>query len=140
MSAFRALPGNACSLLVGKSAPSATTHACCCKPFAMVSAEKHMIYSPVACFCRACALGLRPLQRGSRRAMGNNKDYKWLTQASIASTLGILMVVSTGLGYFFGSWLDRKLHTDPYLMLLFTILGVAAGFYELARTVVRLSR
>jgi F0F1-type ATP synthase assembly protein I len=31
-------------------------------------------------------------------------------------------------GYFIGNWLDGKLHTAPYLMILFSLLGlVAAG-------------
>jgi ATP synthase protein I len=75
-----------------------------------------------------------------RSPMGDRKDRQWLTQLGMASTVGITLVVATGIGYFFGSWLDSKLGTGPYLMLLFTLLGVAAGFYEMLRLVIRLSR
>lgn len=75
-----------------------------------------------------------------RSSMGNRKNHQWLTQLGMASTVGITLVVATGIGYFFGSWLDAKLGTDPYLMLLFTLLGVAAGFYEMLKLVIRLSR
>jgi len=33
-------------------------------------------------------------------------------------------------GYFLGSYLDKKLHTYPWLMLLFMILGTVASFIE----------
>lgn len=75
-----------------------------------------------------------------RSFMGDRKNRQWLTQLGMASTVGITLVVATGIGYFFGSWLDAKLGTEPYLMLLFTLLGVAAGFYEMLKLVIRLSR
>lgn len=70
----------------------------------------------------------------------NGKDYRLLTQLGLASTVGILLVTATGIGYMFGRWLDTRLGTDPWMMLLFTLLGVAAGFYELFRVAIRLSR
>ena len=67
---------------------------------------------------------------------GNNRMIKGAEAASI----GFLMVICTVIGYLFGSWLDRKFSTDPWLMIVFTIIGVAAGFYETYRTIVRISR
>ena len=80
------------------------------------------------------------LPASRRSSMGDRKNHQWLTQLGMASTVGITLVVATGIGYFFGSWLDARLGTDPYLMLLFTLLGVAAGFYEMLKLVIRLSR
>jgi len=38
------------------------------------------------------------------------------------------MVVAPLLGYFLGSFLDEKLGTEPYLMIVFIVFGfVAAG-------------
>ncbi len=63
----------------------------------------------------------------------------WVTKAGLASTAGIVLVVATFIGYFFGQWLDRKFGTGPWLMLLFTLMGMAAGFIEVFRIVRQLS-
>jgi F0F1-type ATP synthase assembly protein I len=57
-----------------------------------------------------------------------------------ASTVGIMLVVATAIGYFFGSWLDKKFGTGPWLMIVFTLMGIAAGFIELIRLAIRLSK
>lgn len=44
------------------------------------------------------------------------------------SSLGIEMAVATVIGWGIGYWLDLQLGTYPWLMLLFLLLGVAAGF------------
>ena len=51
--------------------------------------------------------------------------YKML--ASLAS-MGFAMVISTLLGFALGLYLDGVLGTTPWLMILFLLLGVAAGF------------
>lgn len=54
-----------------------------------------------------------------------------------------LMTVGTGLvaclvtGYFLGSYLDRRLGTSPWLVVVGVLLGTAAGFVGLFRTVSR---
>ena len=67
------------------------------------------------------------------------KDYKWLRKASLASSIGLVLAVSVFIGWWFGSWLDKKLGTSPWLMLVFTLLGVAAGFIEMVRIAQQLS-
>jgi ATP synthase protein I len=44
------------------------------------------------------------------------------------ASVGIEMAVATFIGWGIGSWLDRQFGTDPWLMLVFLLLGVAAGF------------
>lgn len=59
---------------------------------------------------------------------------KTLTTArkmALASTIGLVLVISIFIGYGVGSWLDSKLGTDPWLMLVCTLLGIVAGFHEL---------
>lgn len=58
---------------------------------------------------------------------------KWIRNAGLASSIGIVLVVATFIGFFFGKWLDEKLGTGPWLMLLFTLMGIAAGFIEVFR-------
>jgi F0F1-type ATP synthase assembly protein I len=54
-----------------------------------------------------------------------------------------LMTVGTGLvacivtGYLLGSYLDRKMGTSPWLVVVGVLLGTAAGFVGLFRTVSR---
>jgi ATP synthase protein I len=51
--------------------------------------------------------------------------------------VGTVLVVCIVLGYLLGSYLDRKLGTSPWLVVAGVILGTAAGFVELFRTVSR---
>lgn len=52
-------------------------------------------------------------------------------------TVGTVMVTAIALGYFLGSWLDRKLGTSPWLVVTGVVLGSAAGFLHLFRSVSR---
>ncbi len=52
-------------------------------------------------------------------------------------TVGIVLVACIVLGYFLGRYLDGKLGTEPWLAAAGFILGTAAGFLELFRTVSR---
>lgn len=51
------------------------------------------------------------------------------------SSVGIEMVVATIIGWAIGHWLDLELGTSPWLMLVFLLCGVAAGFKGLFRSV-----
>jgi ATP synthase protein I len=57
--------------------------------------------------------------------------------AAMLSTIGLTLVVATAVGFGIGYALDRWLHTFPWLMMLFTILGIVAGFVEMIRAVNR---
>lgn len=67
-------------------------------------------------------------------------DYKWIQGAGMVASIGIILVVSTVIGGALGYWLDSVLGTDPWLMILFTLLGIAAGFIEMFRIVLRISK
>jgi len=51
-----------------------------------------------------------------------------------ALTLGFLFPAAIALGYVLGRWLDKTLHTAPWLTGFFTLLGIAAAFVQLFRT------
>jgi ATP synthase protein I len=51
------------------------------------------------------------------------------------ASVGLEMAIATVLGWWIGQWLDRRYGTEPWLMLLFLLLGVAAGFKGLFRAV-----
>jgi ATP synthase protein I len=61
-------------------------------------------------------------------------DVKQMWRAALRfSALGLEMGICVGLGYGAGWWLDRRFGTQPYLMLLMILLGIAAAFRGLIR-------
>jgi F0F1-type ATP synthase assembly protein I len=50
-----------------------------------------------------------------------------------AATLGFVFPFATGIGFLIGYWLDPVFHTSPWLKIIFTTLGIAAGFVQLFR-------
>ncbi len=58
-----------------------------------------------------------------------------LKAAGLLTYLGIIMVVSIGIGFFLGSTADNYLQSDPWLTILGLLVGVAAGFYGVYQTI-----
>ena len=54
---------------------------------------------------------------------------------SLAMKLGSEMVSAMAIGVGIGYWLDSVFDTTPWLLIIFMILGVAAGFRNLYRAV-----
>lgn len=67
-------------------------------------------------------------------------DYKWYRKAAQASSIGLVLVISIVIGWAFGTWLDSKFHTGNLFMIIFTMLGIAAGFIEMIKIAVQLSK
>jgi ATP synthase protein I len=70
---------------------------------------------------------IAPAARTSKRA------YNALSASSVGLELGIAVIV----GLFAGMWLDTKLGTTPWLMLVLLVLGLVAGFRNVLRAVER---
>jgi ATP synthase protein I len=49
------------------------------------------------------------------------------------SSIGLMLPSSIIVGLFFGYFLDRWLGTGPWLLLVFTVLGVVSGLLSLFR-------
>ncbi|WP_250278063.1 AtpZ/AtpI family protein [[Clostridium] colinum] len=45
--------------------------------------------------------------------------------------VGITMIVTIGMCFFIGKWLDKKLGTDIIFLAIFTLLGIGAAFRNL---------
>lgn len=80
----------------------------------------------------------------SRRAQPNvlpasPGGRKFRALAQLAS-VGIELSVSTIVGMLGGRWLDDKLGSAPWLMLLGLVFGVAAGMRSLIRTARKANR
>jgi ATP synthase protein I len=63
--------------------------------------------------------------------------YSATRQVGILTLIPVVLAVSPIVGYFIGHLLDRWLGTDPYLMIVFIILGFVAGGREVANLVRR---
>ena len=62
--------------------------------------------------------------------------YQGLSSSSVGLELGLAVL----LGVLFGMWLDRRLGTEPWLMLVGLGLGLVAGFRNVMRAVARAER
>lgn len=58
----------------------------------------------------------------------DKETKKSAIQMAYASSIGISMALAIFGCFFLGTWLDRKLATEPYFTLLFLLIGIAAGF------------
>jgi len=59
---------------------------------------------------------------------GNSDDkQRW----AALSTVGLMFPSSIAVGLAIGYLLDRWLHTSPWLLMVFTLYGVVAGFVNL---------
>ena len=56
------------------------------------------------------------------------KDRALRESIASASVVGLNLVSATFVGLLIGWWLDRWLGTKPWLLLVFLVLGIAAGF------------
>jgi ATP synthase protein I len=81
-------------------------------------------------FTRSAQPNVLPASPGGR---------KFRALAQLAS-VGIELSVSTIVGMLGGRWLDDKLGSAPWLMLLGLVLGVSAGMRSLIRTARKANR
>jgi ATP synthase protein I len=56
-------------------------------------------------------------------------------QTLSATSVGIEMAVAVVLGIFLGMWLDKKLGTTPWMMIIWLVVGFAAGLRAVFRHV-----
>lgn len=69
-------------------------------------------------------------------AQKSRKGYNALNASSIGLELGL----SVAIGLLVGWWLDQRLGTQPWLMLLWLVFGLIAGFRGIFRAIRRADR
>ena len=52
-----------------------------------------------------------------------------------ASSIGIMLVAATAIGFTSGFFLDKLLGTSPYLTLIMFFLGIVAGFWSILKEI-----
>ena len=66
--------------------------------------------------------------------------YGWVRSVGLITSIPLLILISVGIGLWVGMWLDSKLGTKPWLAIVLTLLGLAAGLYESARLLIDVTR
>jgi len=64
-------------------------------------------------------------------------DYRRLGDAM---SLALTLPSGIAVGMFFGYWLDKWLKTAPWMIIIWTLLGVASGIISLLRGLKKFSR
>lgn len=68
----------------------------------------------------------------------NEEDkYKQYKQIGLLTTIPFMLAAGPILGYFIGSFLDKKFGTEPYLMILFITFGFIASGKQVYNIIVR---
>lgn len=68
------------------------------------------------------------------------KAFKYGSNWLNASIVGIQFPVAMAIGYFWGKWMDGWFGTEPWLTIVFAILGIIAGFVNLFRITLQTGR
>jgi len=78
---------------------------------------------------------------GDRKPKSSDKErLKGYRQIAMATTIPLIMLAGPAVGYFLGSFLDGLLGTSNVLMVVFLLLGVAAGGVEAYRIIKEIIR
>ena len=56
------------------------------------------------------------------------------------AAVGLQMAVGVALGIVVGKWLDKKFDSEPWGLLVCTMLGLAAGMYLLIKDAIRMNK
>lgn len=70
----------------------------------------------------------------------NKKKNKHFESLGLASMMGIHLVSGVIVGMGMGYYLDKTFGTKPWLMLLFLIFGIVAGYKNMFREMQRIQK
>jgi F0F1-type ATP synthase assembly protein I len=57
-----------------------------------------------------------------------------------ATSFGLVLPSAIAIGLFLGYWLDKWLGTSPWMLIVWTLLGVASGLMSLIRGIAKYNR
>lgn len=73
--------------------------------------------------------------QGVKSLLDEDEKRKRAKLMGIYMTIPFILGVTPIIGWAIGSWLDKRLGTDPFLMYLLLIIGFIAGVREFYRIV-----
>lgn len=53
---------------------------------------------------------------------------RYIREMAYFSSIGLSVALSIFIGLAIGLWLDRKFDTSPWLMIVFLVMGIVAGY------------
>jgi len=56
---------------------------------------------------------------------------------TLVTQLGLVVVITILVGFGLGFWIDQKFNTSPTFVILFLVVGVAAGLYNAYQMIMR---
>ena len=65
----------------------------------------------------------------------NKEDKEFIKQVARMSSLGLNLLISSLIGFFIGYLIDRYFGFKFIFMIIFTLLGFAAGIYEIYKAI-----
>ncbi len=77
------------------------------------------------------------LENNKKRFISKSNIFKELAPYL---NLGLQIALSVCLGALFGWWLDKLLDTKPILLIVFSFVGIVAGFYSFFNTISQLEK
>lgn len=80
-------------------------------------------------------LAIRRKKLADKKNKKEDEKYKQLRNYGAFSGIGILLLTCVVAGYLIGDFLDRKLGTEPWFLVIFVMLGSVAAFVEMIRMV-----
>ena len=76
---------------------------------------------------------------GDRKQIKKNSLVGSLGALSKVGSFGFIMAAAIFMGYYIGSYLDKKLDTEPWFLLLFLILFIIGAFIKFVQSVKEVS-
>ena len=65
----------------------------------------------------------------------NKPTERFVADIAWASSVGLVLVFCTVIGLAIGIGLDHMWHTDPWFTLLFLVMGIMSGFWNILKDV-----
>lgn len=75
---------------------------------------------------------MSPKSNGSKKPDSRQSGYR---QIALATSIPIIMLAAPAVGYFIGRYIDRLLGTERIMVVVFLLLGMAAGGLETYRLI-----
>ena len=70
-----------------------------------------------------------------RSKSDEDEKYSRIRRAGLLTSIPLVLAIAPVIGFFMGDFLDDRLGTEPYLMIVFVVLGFIAGAREVHKLV-----
>ncbi|MBB6216337.1 F0F1-type ATP synthase assembly protein I [Anaerosolibacter carboniphilus] len=67
----------------------------------------------------------------------DNRDMKFLKNLSLLTYIGLAMIIPIMAGFLLGNIIDRKIQSGNAFMIIFTMIGIAASFFNVYKIIMK---